>query len=621
MKISNLKDRTDLGTIIAFAGHDLPEGYLMCDGSSYNITSQLALYLTIGLTYGGSLTGTPEDLEWMTTDTVTVLSKSDTAIQVRLHRERGLLGLPTDPAGFVASINGTEGTGLVYDDHDMNTGVVTINATSWSANSWYASFPSSGTHTATDLIQFRNTGGTIANTGFAGTFNVPDLNRQRIVAAGSSNTVSSNIGNRSASIGTNNHGITELTVGTSGNATITPSGSIAVQNNCNNSPSASANLQQITHTINMMRPHQHPFLLSGTQHRIRGRNNNSNRNENKVSVRRNNSNNQTDQKHNVGNAGSNNNNKHNHNITVSKSGNLSLGLTSGSWSGNVSGGITASETPVFMELKNRQYTVKYLIKSTSSTDAVLASDNGLIRQGLTIDLQEPPSGSQWTDRSGYIHHAIKEGNPTHNSGTPLYYSFDGVDDRFYIRNKHYDPGDVIREMSVFAWMRTSVNTGTLGTWSDQNWALLDFDRSEFFSFAINDAGEIQMNGGTSSVGNISGASANFDLLSSSTVNDGNWHYVGWTFSVANQEIVFYKDGSVDRTLTADGTMAPLGSQVAGATRYGIIGDGSEASTEGGDGNQVWFEGDISAVHLYDGESLTAAQVLHNFNATKTPFGL
>ena len=112
------------------------------------------------------------------------------------------------------------------------------------------------------------------------------------------------------------------------------------------------------------------------------------------------------------------------------------------------------------------------------------------------------------------------------------------------------------------------------------------------------------------------------MLSSSTVNDGNWHYVGWTFSVANQEIVFYKDGSVDRTLTADGSMTPLGSQATPpVTRYGIIGDGSEASTEGGVGNEVYFEGDISAIHLYDGESLTAAQVLHNFNATKTPFGL
>lgn len=363
MKISNLKDRTDLGTIIAFAGHDLPEGYLECDGTSYNITSQLPLYLTIGLTYGGSLTGTPEDLEWMTTDTVTVLSKSDTAIQIRLHRERGLLGLPTDPAGFVASINGTEGTSLVYDEHDMNTGVVTINAASWSVNSWYASFPSSGTHTATDLIQFRNTGGTIANTGFAGTFSVPNLNNGKIVAAGSSNTVSSNIGTRNESIGTNNHTVGGLTVGTSGSATITPSGTIAVQNNCNNSPSASANLQQITHTINMMRPHQHPFLLHGRQHGIRGRNGNASRNHNKVSVRRNNSNNQTDQKHNVQTKGSNNNNKHNHNITVSKSGNLSLGLTSGSWSGNVSGGITADETAVNMSVKNRQFVVKYLIKA------------------------------------------------------------------------------------------------------------------------------------------------------------------------------------------------------------------------------------------------------------------
>ena len=201
MKISNLKDRTDLGTIIAFAGHNLPEGYLECNGTQYNITDQLPLFLTIGLTYGGNLTGLPANLDWMTTDTVTVISKSANSIILRLHRERGLLGLPTiaTSTGISVNLGGDSGSSTGYDREDMNTGVITVNnifGTGWEASSWYASMPSSGTYSASNFVTFVNSGATISNTGFAGTFNVPNLNNGQVIAAGSSNTISSNIGTR-----------------------------------------------------------------------------------------------------------------------------------------------------------------------------------------------------------------------------------------------------------------------------------------------------------------------------------------------------------------------------------------------------------------------------------------
>jgi hypothetical protein len=373
MKISNLKDRTDLGTIIAFAGHDLPEGYLECDGTSFNITDQLPLYLTIGLTYGGNLTGLPANLDWMTTDEVTVILKSSTSIKLRLHRERGLLGLPTiaTSTGISAQLGGDSGSSTDYDREDMNTGIITVNniiGSGWSASSWYASMPSSGTYSASNFVTFANSGAFISNTGFAGTFNVPNLNSGQIIAGGSSNTVSSNIGTRNESIGSNTHTVGGLTVGASGSATINGNGAISnsvAANNVNTSPSASANLQQITHSINMMREHQHPFLLPGTQHLVRGRNttSGSNRNENKVSVRRSSSNNQTDELHDTVSAGSNNNNKHNHSITINKTGNLDCGVNTAAWSGNTTGNLVPSSTPVNLSVKTRQIVVKYLIKS------------------------------------------------------------------------------------------------------------------------------------------------------------------------------------------------------------------------------------------------------------------
>lgn len=42
------------GTIVAFAGHTAPTGWLMCDGQSYRKTQYGALFQAIGTTYGGA---------------------------------------------------------------------------------------------------------------------------------------------------------------------------------------------------------------------------------------------------------------------------------------------------------------------------------------------------------------------------------------------------------------------------------------------------------------------------------------------------------------------------------------------------------------------------------------
>ena len=44
-----------IGMITAFAGSYIPDGYLACDGATYNIYQYQALYSLIGTTYGGDL--------------------------------------------------------------------------------------------------------------------------------------------------------------------------------------------------------------------------------------------------------------------------------------------------------------------------------------------------------------------------------------------------------------------------------------------------------------------------------------------------------------------------------------------------------------------------------------
>jgi len=243
----------------------------------------------------------------------------------------------------------------------------------------------------------------------------------------------------------------------------------------------------------------------------------------------------------------------------------------------------------------------------------------IVTDGLVLHLDAgdsasyPGSGTTWTDLSGNGYDVILNGPVFVTS--PNHFSFDGTNDRGYVKTLNYGGGNTISEMSVFAWIRTTYNSGTPGVQDSNNWSLLDFDRSEVFTFAINGTGEVQIGGDSSNYG---GFPANYDLVGTARNNDGNWHYIGYTFSVANQKIVMYVDGQVDRTHTANGSMTALG---AGATRYGLIGDGSEAGSEGGSGNNIYYDGDIAQLTFYDGKALTSSEVTQNFDALKGRYGL
>lgn len=204
--------------------------------------------------------------------------------------------------------------------------------------------------------------------------------------------------------------------------------------------------------------------------------------------------------------------------------------------------------------------------------------------------------------------------PTHNEN---FLTFDGSTDRGSIPTLNYGTNNQISEMSVFAWVKTTYDSGTPGSWNNANWAILDFDRSEVFTFTLNGTGEIQMSGDAVG-GNNGGIGAGFfDIVGNTRCNDGQWHHVGWTYSVSKQEIVMYVDGQVDATFIADGNMAPLGN---GPTRYGIVGDGSEMGDPSTlNGNNIYFDGDLGKLTFIDSEALSLGAVKQLYNRDKKQF--
>ncbi|MCH7902848.1 hypothetical protein IIC68_03785, partial [archaeon] len=77
------------------------------------------------------------------------------------------------------------------------------------------------------------------------------------------------------------------------------------------------------------------------------------------------------------------------------------------------------------------------------------------------------------------------------------------------------------------------------------------------------------------------------------LNDGTWHHGCAVYDGTDK--ILYLDGSeVARNSSAHGGAA-LGTS---STRFGFIGDGSEASTYNGSRNNIFYQGELDNVRYY-----------------------
>lgn len=158
--------------------------------------------------------------------------------------------------------------------------------------------------------------------------------------------------------------------------------------------------------------------------------------------------------------------------------------------------------------------------------------------------------------------------------------FDGNDD-YIALDMFYNGANALSQFTVCNWFNTTFSSGG---WND-NWAFLDFDRSEYFDFYINaDDGRL----GFST--NASNGMDDFDGNTSS-LNDGTWHYGCAVFDGTDKYL--YVDGESDGTRSNPHNGDALGSAT---TRYGFIADGSEATSFNGAQNSFYYEGGIDDLH-------------------------
>ena len=162
-------------------------------------------------------------------------------------------------------------------------------------------------------------------------------------------------------------------------------------------------------------------------------------------------------------------------------------------------------------------------------------------------------------------------------------SFDGIDD-YVALNMAYTTAGEINQLTLEAWVKTTVS----GAGVNDNWSIIDFDRSDYYNlYVTGDNGRVGFS--TADISTID----DFYTSTANTVNDGNWHHIAAVYDGTDKKI--YIDGNLVATKSNPHGGLPLGK---GTTRYGFLGDGSEATFGGGPRNNLFFQGELDEVRIW-----------------------
>ena len=223
----------------------------------------------------------------------------------------------------------------------------------------------------------------------------------------------------------------------------------------------------------------------------------------------------------------------------------------------------------------------------------IAYNSNIVTSGLVfcVDAGNPRSypgtGTAWRDIGGNLSPSTLVNSPTYTSTSPGFFTFDGVDDYGTLQNTTLGNGNLAWTCS--AWVRTTTTVNSLG----QGSVLSNASGGPVYSMMGVNNGKI--------VYWTYQSSAWSQKLGVATVNDNVWRMLTWV-NYTNSTMDMYVDGVLD-------------SNVANSTS----GNNNPIDRLGGSWNSS-FSGSISQILIYQSVSLTAAQVLQNFNTARGRYG-
>ncbi|GEM_PF-780243 len=220
----------------------------------------------------------------------------------------------------------------------------------------------------------------------------------------------------------------------------------------------------------------------------------------------------------------------------------------------------------------------------------LRGDEGVVGGGAV---------QEWQDQSTFEYHSTQNNGTAQPDGITntinnnSVITFDGSNHYFPVNaSLFYDNSTSLDNLAIFSVFKTDYSGS-----ENNNWAFLDFDRSEFFNFYILGTGEL----GLSYTG--SGTS---DIYGVTTLNDDQPHIGSGIYqnSLVNESILRY-DGIEDLATDDVGTGMSIGTSL---TRYGFIGDGSEADVYDGSRNGIFYDGQLGELIYYENTALNNEEI-------------
>jgi hypothetical protein len=229
----------------------------------------------------------------------------------------------------------------------------------------------------------------------------------------------------------------------------------------------------------------------------------------------------------------------------------------------------------------------------------------IVTDGLVLYLDAantrsyPGSGTTWTDLSRGGNNGSLINGPTFNSGNGGSIVFDGTDD--YVSTTYTTPIGT-GEISYSIWIKYT--TSQLGVFIAKR-----LDAPTYQQFSIYIAGDA--NGNTSgtkiAISDVQTVSLLRAGISTNSYNDDKWHYIVGTRT--STTTMLYVDGILVTSLSSAAINLSASSKL-------FIGRSGNDQTVAG----APFSGSIANFQIYN-RALSLTEVLRNYNATKTRFGL
>jgi hypothetical protein len=246
----------------------------------------------------------------------------------------------------------------------------------------------------------------------------------------------------------------------------------------------------------------------------------------------------------------------------------------------------------------------------------LAYGGAIVRDGLVLALDAadrnsyPGSGTTWYDLSGNGYNGTLVSGPTFNSDNNGSISFDGTDDRVNISSSITSLDTSVLSIELFFKSNTSTSTSNI---------LIGWHDSETpHGYIV--LGNFTGAWGNESISFYNQGTGTTDLSFAYTnghsfLQDTNWHHTLFVLNTNDYRI--YVDGS-------QVTVNPSFRNGTSSTTFpsNLFGYGTTPSVALGVGSSQpnYSNTNIATTRIYN-RALTASEVLQNYNATKSRFGL